>query len=275
MSLLLKKLLIPTKTIKSKLQYLLILVLVSCGGLSSGLYKDILEAQDFITNQKFEKAAKVYEKILLKKPPRTIKIKINFQLGEIYSIYLNNFDKSIEHFNQIVLESNEPKWQVDALEKIANIYFSDMKNFKKASEIYLKLKNFYPTLDKQSLYSFRYAESILSTGEYTNAIKLFEKIIENEKNEFAVRSYYNIGLAFFYTKKYEEALSYWFEYLKREKRTDRVIQTKFLIANAYESSENLKKAYNVYYSILGEYPNADVIKNRLESLYKRRIARKR
>ena len=47
------------------------------------------------------------------------------------------------------------------------------------------------------------------------------------------------------------------------------------MGNAYETMEELKKAYNIYYSILGEYPNNDVIKNRLNSLYKRRIARKR
>lgn len=263
------------RMIKSSSYSLLLFFLIGCGGLSSGLYKDILEAQDHITNQRFEKAVSVYEKILLKKPPRTIKIKINFQLGEIYSIYLNNFDKSIEHFNQIVSESNEPKWQVDALEKIANIYFNDLKDYKKSSKIYLKLKNFYPVLDKQGLYAFRYAESILNEREYKKSISLFEEIIEKEKNEYALRSYYFIGLAYFYTKKYEKALEYWFDYLKREQRNDRVVQTKFLIANAYESSEKLKKAYNVYYSILGEYPNADVIKNRLESLYKRRIARKR
>ena len=58
------------------------LLLQSCG-LSAGLYDDILEAQDFIKEQKFSEAAKIYENILTKKPSKTVRIKINFQLGEI------------------------------------------------------------------------------------------------------------------------------------------------------------------------------------------------
>jgi len=47
------------------------------------------------------------------------------------------------------------------------------------------------------------------------------------------------------------------------------------MANAYEMLEKLKEAYNLYYSILGEYPNTKVIQNRLNSIYARKIARKR
>ena len=47
------------------------------------------------------------------------------------------------------------------------------------------------------------------------------------------------------------------------------------MANAYETMEELKKAYNLYYSILGEYPNTEVIQNRLKAIYDRRVARKR
>ena len=250
------------------------LFLLSCG-FSSGLYNDILRAQDLITKQQFKKAARIYEGVLLKKPSKTIKIKINFQLGEIYSIYLSNFEKSIYHFKQIVTESNEPKWQVNSLEKLGNIYLNETNQYDKAAESYLKLKDFKPILDRNDFYNFRYGLSLLNGGNYIKANEIFSGLIEEGKSEYSVQAYYNQGLAYFYMKNYQKALDSWFEYLKREKRSDRVVQTKFLIANAYESSEKLKEAYNIYYSILGEYPNADVIQNRLESLYARRVARKR
>ena len=47
------------------------------------------------------------------------------------------------------------------------------------------------------------------------------------------------------------------------------------MANAYETMERLKKAYDLYYSLLGKYPNTEVIKNRLNAIYERKIARKR
>ena len=71
------------------------------------------------------------------------------------------------------------------------------------------------------------------------------------------------------------AIDNWFEYLKREKQKNKIVQVKFLIANAYESDEQLKNAYNIYYSLLGDYPNQEVLKSRLKSIYERRVARKR
>lgn len=258
---------------KNKL-LLLLFVLTSCG-FSSGLYKDILLAQEYLEKQKFERAAEVYESILIKKPSLNIQIKVNDQLGEIYSVYLSDYPKSIKHFNNIVENSNEPSWQVRSLEKIGNIYFENLRDFTKAKEIYHKLVNFIPALSNQELYRFRYGLSYFYENDYDDAIKVLRKIAGSSQSDSSIQSYYYIGLSYFYKKSWEQANEFWFEYLKRESRKDRIIKTKFLIANAYESSEKLKEAYNIYYSILGEYPNPDVIQNRLNSLYKRRVSRKR
>ena len=63
--------------------------------------------------------------------------------------------------------------------------------------------------------------------------------------------------------------------LGKEYKKNKVIYAKFLLANTLESNEELKKAYNLYYSLLNEFPNTEVIKKRLSSIYNRRIARKR
>jgi tetratricopeptide (TPR) repeat protein len=265
-----------TKLLRSRhLLLLLISFTATSCGFSTGLYDDILKAQELITENKFKPAVRIYEGILKKKPSKTIRIKINYQLGEIYSIYLSDYKKSIEHFNIIVNNSNEPKWQVKSLEKLGAIYFEKTKDFSSASKSYLQLKNFYPVLNKYNFYVYRYGLSLFHGKKYTKSAKVFNKLITKKNSIYSIQAYYYTGLANFYKKEYKLALENWFEYLKREKRKDRIVQTKFLIANAYETTEKLKEAYNIYYSILGEYPNTEVIKTRLESLYQRRVARKR
>ena len=56
---------------------------------------------------------------------------------------------------------------------------------------------------------------------------------------------------------------------------NQLVDALILMANAYETMENLKNAYNLYYSLLGEYPNTQVLQNRLSSIYERQVARKR
>ncbi len=259
---------------KNNLLLLLSFILTGCG-FSSGLYKDIIQAQDLITEQKYKEAALVYETILLKKPSKNINIKINFQLGEIYSIYLNDYNKSLKYFISIAENSNEPAWQIKSLEKMGSIYFDNLKDYKQSIKVYEKLINVSPALQNQNYYKLRYAISYLKLNKLNESIKKFKDLLKTNESEIVLESYFNIGIAYFYQKKWNNAVKNWYEFLRYEKRKDKIVQVKFLIANAYESNEELKKAYNIYYSILGEYPNTSVIKNRLNSLYERRVSRKR
>lgn len=242
---------------------------------TSGLHKDILKAQEYITNQQFSQAVEIYEEILKTKPSKTIQIKINYQLGEIYSLYLNDSGKALKHLQKIIDSSNEPLWQKNAMEKMGGIYFEKFKNYSKARNAYKSLMDFLPKLEKQEFYTFRYALCEFHLKNYSISDKIFKNLSRNSKSEIGIESFYYLGLAKFYVKDWDAAVNYWFEFLKREKRKDKIVQAKFLIANAYESAEKLKEAYNIYYSIIGEYPNPEVIENRLNSLYERRVARKR
>ena len=261
--------------IKNNFYLLLVLVIFQGCGFSSGLYKDILEAQEYIKTQNFEKAIQTYEKILEKKPAKQIQLKIEYQLGDIYSIYMNEYKKALVHFKNYLSLSEDPRIQVAAIEKIALIYFENLKDYNKALDYYKKLIQFEPPLERSDFYHFKYAEAKFYLKDFKGSEKNFKELSQSGKNEYSVQSYYYLGLIHFYKENWDVAVNYWFEYLKREKRKDKIVHTKFLIANAYESSEDLKKAYNIYYSIIGEYPNPEIIKSRLKSLYERRVARKR
>lgn len=263
---------IQMTALKASLLALLVFLTAGCD-FTSGLHKDILKAQERITNQDFGKAAEIYEEILVRKPSKTIQIKINYQLAEIYSIYLNDHEKALRHLRAIIETSNEPSWQVKALERIGSIHFEEFKNYKKAKKAYQSLMNFVPKLEKQDEYAFKFAQCEFHLENFEESEKRFEQLAANP--DFGAEAYYYMGLGRFYRNDWDGAVNQWFEYLKREKRKDKIVQIKFLIANAYESSERLKEAYNIYYSIIGEYPNPEVIESRLNSLYERRVARKR
>ena len=55
---------------------------ISCD-FSPRLHKKILEAQEYIKRQQYSKAISQYKEILKNNPPPDIKVKINYQLGEL------------------------------------------------------------------------------------------------------------------------------------------------------------------------------------------------
>ncbi len=260
------------KLLFSKL--LIFLFVLGCD-FTSGLNQDILSAQKYVDNQQFDKAVELYERILVKNPSKVIKTKINYQLAEIYYLYLDQQVKALKYYQFIVDNVDDPLWQVKALEKIADINFSFARNFNESIRAYQILMQVKPRLSNYDYYFLRVGESYFEMGRYDKAREIFNQIINQPTNPYYVEAYNQMALIEFYNKNWDKAVDYWLEYLKREKRKDQIVKVKFLIANAYESNEKLKEAYNIYYSLLSTYPNPDVLRARLKSLYARRVARKR
>lgn len=260
-----------TKMKLATAKFLIIFILASCG-FTSGLYEDILKAQELTNEHKFKEASELYKKILLKKPALNVKTKVYYQLAEINSIFLNKPKEAVQDYEKVIKISSDPLWHVKAIEKIAQINFEVIKDYSKAIEAYNKLIRFRPKLEKNDQYKFQVALSYFYKRDFEKAKGLFKEF--KSKKQFH-ECYNYLALISFYNSKWTDAINNWFEYLKREKSNNKKINAKFLIANAYESNEELKKAYNLYYSLLGDYPNQEVLKSRLKSIYERRVARKR
>jgi tetratricopeptide (TPR) repeat protein len=242
---------------------------------TSGLNREILTAQDYVERQDYQKAAEAYERLLRKNPTKNIQTKIHYQLAEIYYLYLTEQTRALSHYKYIVDNDDDPRNQVRSLEKIADINFSFSKKYKDAIKAYTTLLKFKPRLQNADFYDFRVAQSLFEGGQLVRADALFSKLAFNTNHAHHIESFYYQGLIRFYQQRWDLAVERWLEYIKREKRKDLIVKTKFLIANAYESGEKLKEAYNIYYSLLSDYPNPQIIKDRLKALYARRVSRKR
>ncbi len=247
---------------------------VSCD-FTPKLYKEIIQAQKFLMEQNYDRAIIKYEQILDENPSNEIKVKIYFQLGELYAIQLSNYDKGLDYFKKIKKIYQSPLWLVKAEEKIADIQFSYNKKFYESAKSYEMLVNFTPRLKNFDFYQYRLGLSYLSSNQLEKSAEVFTKISKNSTHKYFVKSIYQLGMISFRQEKWSRAIAYWNEYIQREKRKDEIIKTKFLMANAYETMEKLKEAYNLYYSLLGEYPNTGVIQSRLNSIYDRKVSRKR
>jgi tetratricopeptide (TPR) repeat protein len=237
--------------------------------------RKIIDAQNYITRQKYNKAAFLYEDILKINPGPELRLKICYQLGELYAIYLGEYKKAAYYYTEVKELTEDPLWLIKTEEKLADINFNYRKNYQDAIKNYTRLSEFTPKLKKYDYFQLQIALAYYHLRDTENAIAQFTKIQTDPNHEFFVRSFYYLGLIYFEKKDYNKALYVWSEYLKRETKKESMVQAKFLVANIYESTENLKMAYDIYYSIASDYPNPDVIQNRLRALYERRVSRRR
>lgn len=239
------------------------------------IHKRILEAQELVLQQRYMESIQIYQNILEADPERELKVKIYYQLGEIYSINLGKNKIAVDYYLKVKETTADPLWLVKSEEKLADISFTYLKDYNRSIESYKRLSNFTPKLNEQDFYQYRWGLSLARDKKFSKALEKFAKILNTKGHEYQVDSLYQIGMIHFEQKEWKQAIAYWNQYIPREKRKDQAVQAKFLMANAYETLELLKKAYNIYYSILGEYPNTEVVQSRLNAIYQRRIARKR
>ncbi|MDH5581361.1 MAG: hypothetical protein OEY33_05595, partial [Bdellovibrionales bacterium] len=132
-----------------------------------------------------------------------------------------------------------------------------------------------PRLNNYETFLFKLGLSHFKLNEFEKSTTVFKELNKKEFKDSYIKANYYLGLINYLKKNWREAIIFWKKYVALEKRRDHVVKTTFLMANAYETMEELKSAYNLYYSILGEYPNIEVVQNRLNAVYNRRIARKR
>ncbi|MBP9680039.1 MAG: hypothetical protein KBD76_01440 [Bacteriovorax sp.] len=249
-------------------------IMTSCD-FTPPINRKIIDAQNYITEQKYKKAAFLYEDILKSNPGPDLRLKICYQLGELYSIYLGEYKKSVYYYNEVKELTEDPLWLIKTEEKLAEINFNYRKNYKEAVKNYIKLSEFTPKLKRYDYFQLQMALAYYFLNDTENAIKQLTSIQSDPNHEFFVRSFYYLGLIYFEKRDFNKSLFLWSEYLKREVKKEYIVQAKFLVANIYESTDNLKMAYDIYYSIANDYPNPDVIQNRLKALYERRVSRRR
>lgn len=262
------------KYLRAGLLLALILLNSACD-FTPRIHQQILIAQTYITNQEYTKAVKQYHEILEEIPPQDIRIKIYYQLGELYAISLGEYRKGIHYYEKIRELTNDPIWLVKTQERVGEIAYTYIKDYKKSEDIYKELISFRPKLNNYDLYEYRYVSTLVNQNKFIEAEKNLVPLQNSPNHKFHTDAFYLYGQLYFHNKDWQKSVSYLREYIKREKRRDKIVKAKFLMGNAYETMERLKLAYNIYYSILGEYPNTKVIQQRLKSVYERRISRRR
>jgi tetratricopeptide (TPR) repeat protein len=253
---------------------LTISVLASCD-FTPPLNKKILDAQNLIRDNQYEEAISRYVVILKNNPPAEIKVKIRYQIADLYSIYLSKIEESLPYYEEVAKTSEDERWKLKSLERLSDLNFTHLKRYDKA--IFYFREMLYLTTDKTEIdfFEYRIAQSYFKKSDFQNAIQKFAEISNNKTHSYYVKSIYYQAMVHYYLEEWDQSIKLFQNYIGIEKNRDDVINAKFILANALESRENLNKAYDIYSSILGEYPNTEVVKAKLESIYRRRVARKR
>lgn len=149
---------------------------VSCTDRSTTLYE---EAVNKIQSQDFKVAVELLEKASQLQKVNNIKYKYLYEAARIIRFELQNYQKSLKLFRQIILESEDENQRIAAQESITEIYLENLQDYENALKELQILEPLLKDSKKREKAKLRIAQTLFLTGHNKQAL---EEITSAEKN---------------------------------------------------------------------------------------------
>ncbi|MCS7054241.1 MAG: tetratricopeptide repeat protein [Ignavibacterium sp.] len=180
--------------------------------------------------------------------------------GKAYSHFnIGDYENSAEAFSEFVKQFRNSKFFNDAYLRLADSYFGS-KNFQQASKIYEQIFRIGGSKLNNAYTRYQYAEALYKSGNPSEAIKEYEKIIEQFPNsEYAQASLFTVGWIFFQNAQYTDAINKYKEMFVRYPKSEFLPNALNSIGDSYFNMALYDSSIFYYERVINEFPNSPYV----------------
>lgn len=201
-----------------------------------------------------EQAIKEYMKVVEKYPDNPKSVEAQLKIADIYRYVLHSPEDAISAYQQILDRHYvTDKMSAEAMFQIGMIYYNDLRQYSKASEIFTRFLREYPIYWKFPAGVYWQAMCYEQLKDYDSAIESFELFIQIYP-EGESRLLADIGRLG--EKDLEGIISKKIEELKKL-----APKAKWERAEIFNASGNYRSALNIYREIMAKYPDSEYAKD--------------
>lgn len=223
---------------------------------------------------KYSEALEKYREVASKDPQGRLAADALYQMGNIYSLNLKDYQKAVAAYGRLVSASPKSPFSPDAQKKIAEIYRDKYGDLKGAISEYQRFIDLYPKEADRAL--FQMAQCYILLRDFDKAREGFERILKDAPDiDYKDEVYYQIANSYYLEGKTEEARQGFEDLQKRFPDSKFTTDARFVIALTYEETGDLQEALDRLMQLNGVYPNQSVLELRIAGIKERIEARKR
>jgi len=219
-----------------------------------------------IEKQEFQRASSVYENILNSTTESKVKVRVFIQLAQIYAYHLNRVDDAVKLINNAILLANNPTRLIKLNEILGDIYFSNLRSFKKSAAIYNELIEIKPRLSNFYEYKYRFAESLFLSNSFHSSLNAFVSLEKEFPKKNLSKIKFRIALINYFLKNYQVAQKLFKEIIDGDFSYSYKVKSSFYLAGIYEETNQMELAFKYYNIIKYDYPNSRLIKQKIDSV---------
>ena len=233
----------------------------------------LLKAGDALREGKVEEALSYYHKLTTLYPNSEATQEAFYWIGEVYHLFKKQPKESIEFYRQAVDEGNLTKYGEKSQKKIADIYYKDLKEYKKAIPEYQLLIDKFPGSKLLGEAQYLIGECYLAIGEYEQArIEYIILIDRYSMSEFRGDAAYRICVTYFGQGDFQRARREYENFIVLYSDSPLVVNAQLGLANTLEELGETEEALNQLTSLEEAYPNREIILRKVDSLLKKKKA---
>ena len=233
--------------------------------------RQLFSANQKIENQNFIGAAKDLESIIDSSNDKLVRSRVLVQLAQLYAYHLNDLKRAIKLIKRSIRITSDPIRLIKYKQILADIYFTNLRDFSSSAPIYEELLGVRPKLPQYSELKFRYAESLYMTGLYNKALDAFRNLQISYPGVNKSKIQFRIGTCMYFLKKYDDAEEVFKRIVDNDFSYTFKVKSAFYLAGIYEEFNELDKAYKFYSMIRYDYPNKNLIERKIESVARKRV----
>lgn len=223
---------------------------------------------------KYSEALEKYREVASKDPQGRLAADALYQMGNIYSLNLKDYQKAVAAYRRLVSASPKSPFSPDAQKKIAEIYRDKYGDLKGAISEYQRFVDLYPKEADRAL--FQMAHCYILLRDFDKAREGFERILNDAPDiDYKDEVYYQIANSYYLEGKTDKAREGFEDLQKKFPDSKFATDASFAIALTYEETGDLKEALDRLMQLKGVYPNQSVLELRIAGIKERIEARKR
>jgi TolA-binding protein len=232
-------------------------------------------AEKLLEDKKYDAAISEFQTIVEKSPYSPIGIESQLKVAQIQHLYLGRAQEAISAYRELLKRVKDPKQQREIEKVLADLQFQSVQDYDQAIASYKKLiqEDGFKE-DAEALY-FRLGRSLFLNAKFDDAVKMFDTQKERfPSGALFWKAELEAANSLSAKGNCTEAIKRFDKVITEGKEESKVLAI-FSKASCLEEQDELDSAYELFSSIKSTYPSPTVVELKMQKIKRRKILRKR
>ncbi len=218
----------------------------------------------------YQRAVELYQAVIDEDPGDPLSVRAQFQVGSTYHLFLQRDREAVQAFRDLIKKNPAGPWSLRAQELLGEIFEKRFEDYRQAIVEYQRLINLSGGGEEGDRAQLAVARCYFKMGDFDQARGEYEIHLEwypgSPRRDRALAGAAN---SHYVVRAFQSAIRYYRQVIEVSDDPKLRAEAGFGIASCLEEAGDLRGALAAFAKVRRDYPNPELVEQRLDRLRKR------